>query len=305
MSEFFNYNCYGLTLQSQIPLPELQSLSVRLVDADGPEVEIRLGRLAKDGLPDGNQLGPFVWIKATTLWLKVVNVATFLVSDGRRIIVDPHPGIDDDSVRAFLLGSALGALLFQRGHLVLHGNAIRIGDQCMICIGRSGAGKSTLAAGFMQRGYSILADDVVPVDGQCRALPGFPRIKLWRDVIERLAIDTSALCRVRPCTEKFNLPVEPYSSLSPLPIRWVYVLDSKHIEEMKIEPILGMQGFRPLYNNTYRVRFLQGMSLNPEHLRLCGQLAAQIRLARITRPREGFSLAPMIDAILADIAEHP
>jgi hypothetical protein len=268
-------------------------------------IDIRLGLVAPDGLAGGTQLGPYLWVNPRSLWLQVPRVARFLVSEGREILIDPEPGIDEDSVRVFLLGSAFGAVLFQRGLLVLHGNAVRIGDQCMVCVGPSGAGKSTLAAGFMRRGYPILADDVVPVDGECRALPGFPRIKLWQDVADELAIDVTDMRRIRPNTHKFNLPVGTAGADEPCPIRWIYILDSDHLEALQIEPILGMQRFRPLHDNTYRVRFLQGMVLKAEHLKLCGQLAGRIRLARLTRPRKGFHLEPMLDCILADIAEHP
>jgi hypothetical protein len=60
-----------------------------------------------------------------------------------------------------------------------------------------------------------------------------------------------------------------------------------------------------LHNNTYRVRFLQGMALKGEHLQLCGRLAGKIRLARITRPQKGFELEALMDRILADIADNP
>ncbi len=296
------YSAYHLTILSELPLPELNAWEASNPPAE-PDIHIRLGRIPPNGLAEGQQLGPFLWVSPLSLWLQVPHVARFLVTGGEEILIDPEPGIDEDSLRVFLLGSAFGALLFQRGHLVLHGNAIRIGDQCMVCVGHSGAGKSTLAAGFLRRGHEVLADDVVPVDADCRALPGFPRIKLWRDVSEKLAIDTTGLRRIRPNTEKFNLPVA--GSANPLPIRWIYILDSDHIEAMKITPIQGMQRFQPLHNNTYRVRFLKGMVLKKEHLQLCGRLAGRIRLGRITRPRIGFTLDPMIDTILADIAENP
>ncbi len=304
MTDAYLYACYGLTLQSQLELPELLPLPAASCHTNQTDIDIRLGVVARDGLAEGKQLGPYLWVTPRSLWLKVPHVARFLVSEGREILIDPEPGIDADSLRVFLLGSAFGALLFQRGHLVLHGNAIRIGDQCMVCVGPSGAGKSTLAAGFMRRGYPVLADDVVAVDSQCRALPGFPRIKLWQDVTEQLAIDTVELRRIRPNTEKFNLPVGSEGADAPCPIRWIYILDSDHLEALKLEPILGMHRFRPLHSNTYRVRFLQGMAMKPEHLKLCGQLAGRIRLARLTRPHKGFTLEPMIDRILADIAEH-
>ncbi len=297
------HSAYSLTIASELPLPELTPLiNPSTTETD---ITIKLGKVSDGGIENGEQLGPFLWVSPTSLWLQVPHVARFLVSNGTEIVIDPEPEIDEDSVRVFLLGSAFGALLFQRGHLVLHGNAIRIGDQCMVCVGHSGAGKSTLAAGFMQRGYQVLADDVIPVDSQCCALPGFPRIKLWQDVADKLDIETEALRRIRPNLQKYNLPVERESATQALPIRWIYILGSRDVKGITIEPIQGMQRFQPLRNNTYRVRFLEGMALKPDHLQLCGQLAGRIRLARVTRPRIGFTLDEMIDTILADIEGNP
>lgn len=298
----FNYDCYGMRLRSEMALPELQAASERGA-ASGPNVEVSIGPVAANGLGGGKPLGPFLWATARELWLQVPNVARFLVRDGREIVIDPHPGIDEDSVRVFLLGSALGALLLQRGRLVLHGNAVRIGGRCLICVGRSGVGKSTLAAGFLRRGYDVLADDVVAVDGECRVLPGFPRIKLWQDAADRFGIDTRELPRIRPQLAKYNYPLAPSIQGHALDIAWVYVLDTHHQSQILFEPILGMARFRFLRVNTYRVRFLEGMALKAEHLKLCGKLAGKIRLARITRPEQGCEPDVLIDRILADVGQ--
>lgn len=298
------FSAYNLSIQSEISLPELQTLEGECQSAKD-DVCIRYAKISPAGLEDGQQLTPSLWLNRTALWLHIPRVARFLVRNGNEIQIDPESDSDADSIRLFLLGTAFGALLFQRGHLVLHGNAIRIGDQCMVCVGHSGAGKSTLAAGFVQRGFQILADDVVPVDAECHALPGFPRIKLWQDAADKLRIDTANLHRIHPDSEKFNYPVAQAADNVPLPIRWIYILGSDHIEDIRIEPVQGMQRFMPLHDNTYRVEFLQGMALQPEHLKLCGKLAGKIHLARITRPDHGFSLDQMIDRILADIAGNP
>ncbi len=297
------YTGYNLLFQSDIPLPEL--LSHESDKNALPDVTIRFATIGSDGLPDGKQLGPFLWVSAKELWLQIPKVARFLVQGGNTILIDPEPGIDEDSLRVFLLGSALGALLFQRGYLVIHGNAIQIGDQCMVCVGQSGAGKSTLAAGFMKRGYPILADDVVPVDKACNALPGFPRIKIWQDVADHLKIDTSGLRRIRPNIEKFNYPLQQQFAAEPLPIRWIYILGSENIDNIRFEPIQGMQRFPLLYNNTYRARYLEGMEIKPLHLQLCGKLASKIRLAKVTRSQSGFALDQLIDHLLADMASNP
>ncbi len=290
-----HYSAYQLTIASELALPELIQ-----VDHGAADVTIRLGKVAAAGLEDGEQLGPFLWAAPNTLWLEVPNVAIFLVCNGNEIIIDPIAGIDEDSIRVFLLGSAFGALLFQRGLLVIHGNAVRIGDECLICVGPSGAGKSTLAAAFMQRGFDVLADDVVPVNDAGLALPGFPRIKLWQDAAEQFAIATADLRRIRPEMNKFNLPVHEVAQQA-LPIRWIYILGNDHIKEISFEAITGMAKFLPLQQNTYRAKFLQGMQLKSQHLAMCGKLASQIRLSRLTRPKLGFTADAMVDAILKDI----
>lgn len=297
------FSAYGLRFKSDLDLPELNAADH--VDlAASHDVEILKAPVSPNGLEGGAPLGPYLWANSESLWLHIPHVARFLVTGGHRITVDPEPGIDEESIRVFLLGSAMGALLFQRGYLVLHGNAIRIGHQCMICVGHSGAGKSTLAAAFLQRGYEILADDVVPIDSECRALPGFPRIKLWQDTADKLGIDTQGLRRIRPDLEKFNFPMA-VGTEEPLPVRWVYILGSHHNPETLFEPIRGLDRFTPLRNNSYRVRYMDGMALKKDHLKLCGKLAGRIHLTRITRPEQGFELDGLVDRILSDIQANP
>lgn len=294
------YTAYNLTIDSELPLPELAT-----VDSHShADVSIRVSKVPLRATSEATQLGPYLWWGSAGLYLHVPRVARFLIVSGDTILVDAEAGVDEDSVRVFLLGSAIGALLHQRGLLVLHGNAIRMGNGCMVCIGQSGAGKSTLAAGFALRGHEILADDVVAVDGASRVLPGYPRIKLWQDAADHLTIDTGPLHRIRPALQKFHFPVRPASADS-LPIRWIYLLDSDEGDCLRFESIHGLDRFRPLHDNTYRLRFLSGVEMKSDHLRLCGKVVNSVHLVRITRPRNGFSLDQMIEQILHDIEEHP
>lgn len=299
-----HYAAYGLIFDSDLALPEL--VPVASSSHRTPDVRIEQGAVASEGLPanEGTQVGPFLWLGPTSMWLQVPGVARFEVRQGTRIRFDPLPGSDEESLRVFLLGSALGALLFQRGLLVLHGNAVQVGSQVMVCVGPSGAGKSTLAAGFAQRGYSVLADDVVAVDAQCRAVPGFPRIKLWQDTADQLAVSTEGLNRIRPTLQKFNLPLSQRFATEPLPIRWVYILKSDNQDDIRLKPIRGLERLAPLHHNTYRVRFLDGMALRADHLQLCARLANQITLSEVTRPKAGFALDALMDRLLDDMAEH-
>lgn len=254
---------YGLTIASDIALEELPASD------DAPDVTIRLGTGAP---PDA-------------LKIDVDTIARFAVSGGNAIHVDPAPGASTDSIKLFLMGSAFGALLHQRGLLVLHGNAIRIGDACMICVGDSGVGKSTVAAGLAARGYPSLADDVVAVTADRRALPGLPRVRLWQDAAERLGHDPADLRRVRPGFDKFVLPAEPATEA--LPIRWIHVLDTEDRSDVASTPITGAAQFQALNENTYRPAYIARTLGVTAHFRLCVDLAGHVAMFRTVRPAQG------------------
>jgi hypothetical protein len=298
------YTCYHLNIASDLALPELTPARFTT-----PDLIICRGHISDTGLADGNIIGPFLQAAPQRLWLKVPEVARYLIKNGNEIIYDPAPGIDEASIRVFLLGSGLGALLFQRGYLVLHGNAFQFNNHCVICTGHSGAGKSTLAAAIMQRGYSILADDVCPVDAHGQALPGMPRIKLWQDSADKLAISTTHLERIRPEFQKYNYPLGDTHCTEKRPVKLIYILHTQDDEDgFQTEPVTGLYKFNPLKNQTYRFNYLTGMMLDQKHLAWVSQLAARVQVIHLYRPRGSFQIQKLTDFILEDITQrerHP
>lgn len=302
MAQQFRYLAFGLQIDCAIELPELGEPRQHAGEAD---LTIRIGEVAHFGTERSGERDSTTWIDPRTLWLHVDKVAHYLVRQGREITIMADPDADQSSIRAYLLGSVCGAMLVQRGMLVLHGNAIRVGDACLVCVGDSGAGKSTLAAGFQKRGFEILADDVVAVDADGQAIPGFPRIKLWQDAADHLGVSTRGRNQVFPGYDKFNLPIETFDPEPRLPIRWVYLLTKGETADVQIEPIAGLRRFRLLRDNTYRNEYLDGPDMLSSHLQQCSRLAGQIRSARVVRPINGFGLDRLIDSLLADVADNP
>lgn len=290
------YKSYGLSISSDIPLPELLP-----VDAGVADITVQEGHVAADGSATGKQWGPYLFASPGQLWLEIPGIVRLLIENGSQVTYQPLENADPDSVRLFMLGSGFGALLFQRGFLVLHGNAVKVGDGCMICVGPSGIGKSTLAAAFAQRGFSLLADDVCAVDANAHAWPSFPRIKLWADSARHLEIATDTLNRVRPELEKFNLPLSDNYCAERLPVRAVYLLQKHNEPTIEISPLNGMARFQMLRNNSYRLRFMQGLAMQPMHLNLCATLANNAHIGRIIRPQEGFGVEALMDALLTDL----
>jgi len=292
--------CYGLTVESEIPLPDLGP-AVRPT-AVAPDVIVRRGRL---GAPpaDAAALPLGLWRTDDLIGFGVPGTGSYLVTGGREIVVDVEPGADASAVRLYLLGTAMGALMMQRGHLVLHGNAFRVGDAAAVVVGRSGAGKSTLAAELQRRGLDVLADDVVPVDAQGRALPGYPRIKLWGDAVARLGVDAEGLERVASSVDKFQLPIQRTRSEA-LPLRWVYVLERHTGTDLRVTAASGMETFSLLHEHTYRNELVHGDAAAREHLALCARVAERVRVARVTRPAETMTAEATADAILSDMTRH-
>jgi hypothetical protein len=291
------HRCYGLTIESDLPLPDLGPGEPAVGPAD---VTIRRSRVGEP--PAGATVLPLgLWRDTGVIGLHVPEVASFLVRAGREILVDAADGADPSTVRLFLLGTAMGALMVQRGHLVLHGNAFRVGDACAVVVGHSGSGKSTLAAELQRRGHDVLSDDVVPVDRDGNALPGYPRIKLWEDAVVRLGVDSSSLERVARAVDKFQLPIERARSET-LPLRWVYVLERHAGTELEITPARGMETFGLLHEHTYRNELVHGDQAVREHLELCAAVAGRVRVSRVGRPAGTMTAEATADAILSDIA---
>lgn len=81
-----------------------------------------------------------------------------------RITIEPPPQADETEVDRFLRMTPLAARLIQRGITAFHVAAVANEDGAALLEGDSGSGKSTLLAALLYRGWTMLADDLAPVD---------------------------------------------------------------------------------------------------------------------------------------------
>lgn len=297
------YRCFGLNIDSEIPLPPLPT--AKPVPTSDIDVVIRCSETAKSDIPEAKEVGAFCLARDGLLWLHVPEVARFLISEGRRIDVAPEPGGDPQTLRLYLLGSVMGALLHQRGLLVLHGNAVRFGQQAVVFCGQSAVGKSTLSAAFVKLGFQLLTDDICVVDQRGRVQPGYSELKLWQDAAEVLDIPRSGLTPIRAQIKKYAWTLQHEFHSRPLPLACIYLIANNNLEEGQLNPLKGMEKYLPLKNQTYRSRYLDGLGLTGHHLRLCGQLVGQVDITRISRIHAKLntqSLTAQVESILADLA---
>lgn len=291
------YHIFGLNIASDIALP---AASVAEKSLPAPDVRIEYGTTPQH-LDAPRQKGVRYEAAQGKFLMCVDNVARYFVQNGNAITIQPEAGAPQELVLLFLMGSAMGALLHQRNVLVLHAGAIEAGGHGIIFSGTSGVGKSTLAAGFHQRGYTFLADDVCAVsihNGKACIIPGFPRLKLWADALKKLKKDHGALVsvRLRQDIEKFFLPVEN-DHQKPVPVKTVFILNTANHDEMKATTLNAGEKIEPIINNTYRLKFLNGLGGKKEHFQLCAAVAAQTSVYRVIRPSKGFLLSELMDML--------
>ncbi len=296
----FCHRAFGLTIQSCLPLPELLAAPERAE----PDVEITYGGVPPE-LPGAIARGVRFQVTANRLLLQVDGIARYLVGDGRTITIDRDFAADDDDIKTFLLASVFGALMHQRGDLVLHGSAIEWDGQCVVFLGVSGVGKSTLASAFRQKGHAILTDDLCVVrpgaDGKMYAYPGFPQTKLWLDSLKQLDISAEGLRRIRSKIEKRALSLGAQFAMQPLAVRKLYVLRPHNRDEFKLTALQGPEKFAALKNNTYRFGFLRDIGVKAGHFQHALRLGQQAPVAAVQRPSGAFKIDELVALIETDL----
>ena len=299
MNDGFEYDVFGLRVRSEIALPELFP-----ADAPGPpDVVIRNERLL------ANETSGGITADGNAFLLNVPDVAHYRISGGREIIVDAAAGVPDRNVRLFLLGSAFGALLHQRGLLPLHANAVEIDGRAFAFMGEAGAGKSTLAAWFHDQGHRIIADDVCAVgfdgSGQPFAAPGLPRLRLWAQALEATARDPAIYDRsyvgAAEQDEKFDVPLTSVAAVrSPMLLAGLYVLERS--DEPAITALRGMDAAQAVFAQTYRGSFLQAVGGEQRHWESAVRLVRNIPVYRAERRWDIASFNEQCGALLEHAA---
>jgi hypothetical protein len=274
------YRAFGLEIVSDLDIPEFVSSIVPQEKIDVQILSKEIPRFLNHAL-HSNRLQA----DGRKILIHIENVARFLIEGGTSIFYEPCPGSDPDTLRLFLLGSCMGALLQQRGLIVLHGNSVSLdGRSCKVFVGYRGAGKSTMAGWYYRQGAFVLADDISAIaffaDGRPYVIPSFPQIKLWQESLDLLKINSHLLRRVRPETAKFALPLKDQYCAHPLPVSEILEIGRSLIDDFEIN---GLGKMNLLMRHTYRIPFLRKMGLMQAYSKELIKLATQTAMKKTHR----------------------
>ena len=287
----YSYIAYGLGIRSSLALPELTPSAVRT------DIVIQLGTVDRCDEEKRVREG-FFRISSEEVRFFKKGVGKFLARGGREIIIEPCPGVADQLLRLFILGPILGALLRQRGSLVLHASAAAMDGGAVAFLGGSGRGKSTVVAALHRHGYGILVDDILALSVAGKeyllVFPGFAQLKLWPETVAALGESFETLPRIHPEFQKRARRVDRKFPRGPLPLKRIYVLADG--------PIQNAAALRPgeaiveLVHHSYRIRSLQSLGAAP-HFQQCAELASTVPVWRLTFQRSLRELPSLVELV--------
>lgn len=319
----YHYCTFGLTLQSDLPVPGLVPASagsivdVQIALATG-SFPTHLCNLPAEPLyesPKPDEQGE----PALQAW-KLDNGTLFRLrySDGTEFIID-RPGtriwaswsdaLTLEDMAVYLLGPVLGFVLRLRGMVCLHASAIAVDGKALVLLGSAGAGKSTTAAAFARLGYPVISDDVVPLQdhgASCSILPGNPQIKLWPDSTQALFGEPAALPVLTPNWDKryLDLRQEGFQfQARPLPLAAIYSLQERCARDgpAAIIALKSSAGVIDLVAKTY-VNYLLDRSQRAAEFDVLARLARQVPLRAVRPPADLARVADLCRSILRDFA---
>lgn len=301
MRERRYYRAYGLTVASDVALPELQP-----AEPATPDILIAIGMI--DMPKPSPETATIFRFEPDRQYLAWHAVGAFLISDFSRIDIEPAPGVDDALLAFPLLGPVMALLLHQRGLLVLHASAIAVAGRGAIFMGDKGAGKSTTASALIRAGHDLLTDDVVALDLANPAtpmiVPGFPQIKLAADAAAAISLGQAEVRpQVHPAIEKMQHRLHGAFSGGTVPATRIYVLERG--QKAGITPLPGIAALPAIIKFSYVTRFgraaLSG-DFATLHFRQCSAIANHVGVFRLEVPTGLDRIGEAVEVIEADLA---
>jgi hypothetical protein len=295
------YFAYRLSIESELPLPEMEP------DGDGTapaDVVIRFGAVDR-GMPGSAVAGICEGATAREVVLQYPGSGAFLIREGREIVIERDAGADDASVRVLLTGPVLAVLLHQRGYLILHASCVARGECAIAFAADSGTGKSTLAAAFTARGYGLVADDIVAIDtdapGGPRIFPGFFQMKLSAESARSIGVEWEKLADLGVEKNKRGHRSRGTLMQASLPLRRIYLPTDDSCES--IDRLTPQDSFGQVIHHSYALPILSQTRTQRAHFRQAAKLASAVPVRKLRRRRSLELLPEVVTMVEKELGE--
>ncbi len=296
----YQYYGFGLSILSDREFPELLPASF-----SNPDVTILTGPVSLPGTGQQVRFGSYaVELHDHEIYFEAEEMATYVAKNGDTIVVHPHSSeADERTLRIFVLGTLLAAIVFQRNRLPLHASAILTDDGLALITGDSGVGKSSTLGGLIKKGRKVFSDDVVVLGPEKQVWASYPMIKLWSDTQEKLNEPAFAgkTFEIRQGMDKYGLFFHDDFDTGSYPVTKIIVLKKGGTEPISHTVLAATRAFDELRKQVYRPMFIHNNALRWLIFSQISQLINACQVVVVTRPEECRieDLAQYVDDIIS------
>ena len=212
-----------------------------------------------------------------------------------------------EDTATYLLGPIMGFVMLLRGVVCLHASAVAFGDKAIALLGPAGSGKSTTAAAFAERGFRILAEDVVTLDDRSDRFlvrPGYPCIRLWPASVQALYGSEKHLPKLTPNWDKCFLSLEDQFQAQPLPLAAIYHLGERRHDARApfVENLERSEALMSLVANTYATK-LMDKQMRAREFELLTRVLGQVRVRRVVPNADPARINELCECIVKDFEQ--
>ena len=300
-----NYRAYGLILDSQEPLTELEPPSDQT-----PVGEADVWLEVCDAPPDPAAIDPestaledawpLIQREAAGYRLSFDEDSVFWVAENGRTIRCFTGSTPTHTRNHYLLDHVLPRALHLMGKSPLHATAVTTSVGVLAFVGETGMGKSTIAAAFASLGSSLVSDDCLVLheqEGRILAVPSYAGLRLYADVSETL-FQRVPSTQVAHYTSKQRITTELALAGEPELLSAVFALE--RVPDLDA-PVLGRLGpadaTMALATGAFRMD-MEHARLHREQLRFFAAVARVVPVWRCQVPDDLSKLLGTATAIL-------
>lgn len=284
MNKYYFYKIYDLILRSEIMFDEYEEIKVH--SDIKYDFEILYGVETYDIIRK-KQRGINQNFSLSYIWFYADNIATYQIIEGKKILVTKDKDCDHETVKAYLIGTCMGYILFQKNILAIHGAVVANKDKASIIIGDSGSGKSTISMYLQNKGYCFLSDDIARifyVDKLCVS-SGYPGQRLCEDTMAELDFNIKQYRKVHlPNKNKFLIPIKENFIDNRIEARFIFEITTKSSGEIEFFHVEGKEKLNVVLNNIYGINRLKFLKMDSNYFKSCISLAREITVYKIVRP---------------------
>lgn len=298
----YYYKLYGLNIKSDFNLSELHHSEFD--NLSNIKVNIINGKCPKT-IQNIKVSNYYYTASDNEAMFSAEECGTFYIKNGNTIIIEPISNVNYQHLKSYLLSRSFALLMFQRNTIALHGSSILFNNKAYILCGQSGAGKSTLSAALTLQGYDLFSDDlsVISFDNNTPLVySGISHNKLCEDTFKHFNLSHKNLIKVDNFLNKYALPSKKAFSNCTVPISILIELSPTYNttnteNSVSLTEVFGEEKLQTVFRNIFKLEFINDIGLNPTYLKKCLNLAKNIRVFKLTRPRNSFTTNEQINLI--------